>query len=383
MEQKRKQINNAKRQRKIFWGKFRKNFEEIILEKTYLKYSIQIWLINVILAILFSFLCLNTKQHLPMPLDLTLSVAFIAGILFEKKAYFFVPILTIIRHSIIHGLNLNLLTFGDDIIYLLEGFLVTYIVIILNKNYRKSVLYEQRFRHDIEMARIVQRTLLSKPFSIGKTKITGYIHQSMEVGGDFYYFRPFQKKYILITIGDVMGKGITASLIMSIIMSVFYEWGKKTLSPSEMFTKINKRVISLFNECRFFSTILYGVYNEETSEFNYASAGHNGVITKKDGTCEILESSGFPVGMYPNSTWTDKKIKIESGSKILLFTDGITEAQNKNGDYYTIDNVIKIAKKYNNSSGEELNKALLADISNFTKGNNEADDRAVIIMEVN
>ena len=67
----------------------------------------------------------------------------------------------------------------------------------------------------------------------------------------------------------------------------------------------------------------------------------------------------------------------------MLFTDGITEAQNKNGDYYTIDNVIKIAKKYNNSSGEELNKALLADISNFTKGNNEADDRAVIIMEVN
>ena len=87
--------------------------------------------------------------------------------------------------------------------------------------------------------------------------------------------------------------------------------------------------------------------------------------------------------MYPNSTWTDKTLKIESGSKILLFTDGITEAQNKNGDYYTIDNVIKIAKKYNNSSGEELNKALLADISNFTKGNNEADDRAVIIMEVN
>ena len=179
MEQKRKQINNAKRQRKIFWGKFRKNFEEIILEKTYLKYSIQIWLIIVILAVLFSFLCLNTKEHLPMPLDLTLSVAFIAGILFEKKTYFFLPILTIIRHLIIHRFNLNLLTLGDDIIYLLEGFLVTYIVIILNTNYRKSVLYEQRFRHDIEMARIVQRTLLSKPFSIGKTKITGYFHEGI------------------------------------------------------------------------------------------------------------------------------------------------------------------------------------------------------------
>lgn len=318
------------------------------------------------------------------PLDLFSFVLMVAAFLFGYRAFYFLPVALFARHAaLLFPSPASSQVLFSNFFVLVKWSVIVFITVFALYRYKEVKRYEARVKKDVDMARILQRSLVSRSFEIGSVKVIGYIHQCMQVGGDFYYFRPFKKKYVVLSVGDVMGKGITASFVMAIIMGVFYEWGKKSYLPSGVFEKLNKRLIELWGESAWFATVFYGVLNEETGEFCYASAGHQRALwLKASGDCVYLEAEGLPVGIYRERRWEDYTVRFSPGDRLILFTDGISEARNHAGEMYSYERLEQAASKFRGESLEEIRDGILEDVRRFSGKGFECDDTALVMMEV-
>ncbi len=343
--------------------------------------GLAICLMLIAAAFLQEFLLESSYQ----PPDLFFVPLAIAAILFGYAGICFVLPAVIVRHLVLYGYSLpSLIPFTNEIFIIFKWSLIIIITAFAMKKYREAYFYEQRFKRDLELARVLQRTLVPKPFNLGRIRVTGYIKQSMQIGGDFYYFRPFKRKYAMFAIGDVMGKGITAAIAMAVIMGIFYEWGVKSILPSSMLHKINRRIIRLWGESHLFSTVFYGILNENTGEFIHASAGHqSAILIGKTGEGKIITGDGLPVGMYTDMKWTNYHMMLEPGDKIILFTDGICEARNSKNEMYSVERLMSVVEKYRASEPEQIRNKIIDDLQKFTKQpHSVGDDKAIVIIEL-
>jgi hypothetical protein len=272
---------------------------------------------------------------------------------------------------------------GKDLMELAKWSFLSLLVIYAINKFGDLKRFEERMKMDVGLAKALQKTLLSKPFDLDNIRVMGYIHQCMEVGGDFYFFRPFKKKHVVLAIGDIMGKGIPASFVMGVVMSFFYEWGKKSFSPSFILDKINKRIIDLWGEGAWYSTLFYSIYDEVTRELTYANGGHQkGILIRAGGEISLLEAGGFPVGIFANNAWEERKVALAPGDRIILFTDGVSEARDPEGKLYTLQRFLDKLEEQKKSSLDVMLEAILNDVRSHAGPYFESDDVAVVMMEV-
>ena len=347
-------------------------------------YAGVICILIAFLAFLFEILDANRYQW---P-DIFFIPLLLSAIVFRYNGLWFILPAIIARYIVFYNNVLpSSLILVNELFVVLKWVVLVVITVFALEKFRAASLYEIRFKHDLDMAKLLQRTLVPKLFQSNKIRINGYIKQSMQIGGDFYYFRPFKQKYAMLAIGDVMGKGIAASIAMAIIMGLLYEWRAKKFSPSSMLRKINHRLINLWGNSQIFSTIFYGIVNLETNEFTYANAGHqNAVLVGWEGKAQIVEGSGVPVGMYSEVGWEDYHLSLCEGDKLILFTDGICETKNDKNELYSVDRLISVAEVYRHESGERLRMEILDSIQRFVGRRKvtqtDEDDKAIVILEV-
>ncbi|MBQ7567702.1 serine/threonine-protein phosphatase [bacterium] len=280
----------------------------------------------------------------------------------------------------------------DDMLYrylssvtfeLFEWVLASLGIIFAMRSYGVAKRNAGLMMRDLALARTLQMALVSKDYDMGSVRIAGRIKQCREIGGDYYYFRPFQSCKVVFCLGDVMGKGIPASMVTSIIMSFVYEWGKKTVSPAKVLANLNERLCSLWNsEASYFTTIFYAVYDEETSILTYATGGHHeAVYVGADGSTELLRTDGGIVGALECLTWEEKQIALKPGDRVIVFTDGVIEAHDPSGQMFTMDKALQAIGEARHGSINSIIDRLFAAVADFTGGVNE-DDVAVLVMEV-
>src|SRR5207253_1399684 len=142
----------------------------------------------------------------------------------------------------------------------------------------------------------------------------------------------------IFCLGDIMGKGISASLVMAMVLGFFYEWGKQSFSPSFILGKLNERLISVWGEdAPSFATLFYSIYDEESGELRFSCGGHHGALwLKQDGTVELLKNDGIPLGVFEAYEWEESVVTLSAGDRVVVFTDGVSEARNAGGDIYTM-----------------------------------------------
>lgn len=347
-------------------------------------YACAICILIILFAFVFEVLHTNAYQ-LP---DIFFIPLIISAIVFRYYGLFFILPAIVARYMALYGNVLpSSLTLVNEVFVVFKWLILVVITVFAFEKFRSASLHEIRFKHDLDMAKILQRTLLPKLFQSGKVRINGYIRQSMQIGGDFYYFRPFKQKYAMLAIGDVMGKGIAASIAMAIIMGFLYEWRISKFLPSKMMRKINHRLINLWGQSQIFSTIFYGIINIDTYDFTYANAGHqHAVLVGWEGKAQIIEGSGVPVGMYSEADWDDYHLSLSEGDKLILFTDGICETKNDKNEQYSVDRLISVAEVYRHESGERLRMEILNSIQKFAgrkkMTQSDEDDRAIVILEI-
>ena len=224
-------------------------------------------------------------------------------------------------------------------VHALEWTLVCTFAVITLKKWAVLRTIKKRTDDDLALAKSLQGSLARKTCRLRQVSIRGSIHQCDSVGGDFYYFRPFGKKMVSFCVGDVMGKGLSASLLMAMVMSFVYEWGKQSCNPAKIAARLSHRLSHLWDGRRgWFITIFYAILDEETGVLNYCAAGQQGGFLLREGRIiEIATECDPPLGVMDDYEYTPQSVHLEPGDHLLFFTDGAYEARSEEGELFGTD----------------------------------------------
>ena len=187
---------------------------------------------------------------------------------------------------------------------------------------------------------------------------------------------------LAIAVADVADKGVGAALYMAlsrtILRTFVFEYPDQ---PALAFNAANRRILADARTDMFVTTF-YGLIDPASGMLTYCNAGHNPpyVLRFVDNEPIPLRATGMPMGLFEDSQWTSRTIAIEAGDRLLLYTDGITEAQNGIGEFFGERRLLDVAQRHKSCSVEELQQAILADVHDFVGDAPQADDITLLVL---
>jgi serine phosphatase RsbU (regulator of sigma subunit) len=246
------------------------------------------------------------------------------------------------------------------------------------ENARLAVSYMEKQKQDNEMqiAANVQRALLPEklPEAPGYEFFASY-ESAQAVGGDYYDCLLLPNDKVCLAFGDVAGKGVPASLVMSRLSSVVQNTLEFVQSAGEAAERINHHMCANAVEGRFV-TFTLTIIDLKTHEMSLVIAGHmSPIIRKADGSVEEFpeEVVGLPLGVADGVPFDVVKRTLQPGETVVIYTDGVSEAMNPESDLYTVERLRDVISK-NTSRPSELGKIILADVKKHANGRYQNDD---------
>ncbi len=246
---------------------------------------------------------------------------------------------------------------------------------------------KRRFERELTQASEIQRVLLPRAApALSDYEIAADYKAARLVSGDYYdYVRVDEDRYG-IAIGDVCGKGIAASLIMAMCRSNLRSRAPENLSPASVLHSVNSSIFPDIREDMFVS-LLYLIVERGSNEITMARAGHEPPILYHRGSreVEVVETSGLAAGIDEGPVFKrsvkDYRFRMESGDILLLYTDGLIESLNSEGDEYGMDRLCRILVENSECAAQDLVSAITADVSRFSTGMAQTDDITLIAIE--
>jgi len=232
---------------------------------------------------------------------------------------------------------------------------------------------------ELERAREIQRDLLPKTLpQLPGVQLAGAWQPAKVVGGDYFDVVRLDSKRLGICIGDVAGKGITAALLMANLQASFRALATADAPPSVVCAKLNAFLCSNLAPGKFI-TLFYGVLDAERRTLTYESAGHcPALLLKKPGHVEALRGEGAVLGVLPDWIYRDSVAPLTAGDRLLLYTDGVTEAENKAGEEFGEERLVQAAHLADESA-ENTQRKIMEEVSLFC-GANFADDATLVVV---
>jgi sigma-B regulation protein RsbU (phosphoserine phosphatase) len=201
--------------------------------------------------------------------------------------------------------------------------------------------------------------------------------------GDFYDVLYLPDGKVAFIIADVVDKGVGAALYMSISCTLLRTFAlEHPENPEEIFLAVNRRILEDIQTDQFVSVFL-GVLEPKTGVLVYSNAGHNppALLRAGEQTAELLIRTGAPLGVMEELTWEMRQIHMRAGDVLVLYTDGVTDAENVDHDFYGLDRLLQAVRDNRSQPVELLRDAVLEDISAFRQDAALFDDIALMILK--
>jgi len=245
---------------------------------------------------------------------------------------------------------------------------------------------DKTLEREITLARNIQTSLLNgKTPSIEGGEVSGSSVPARLIGGDYFDFYPLVNGNLRIVIGDVMGKGIPAAMLMILTRGAFRSAAESTQSPGETLTAMNQAIYEDLRTLRSFVTLFCADWNPNTSVLTYANAGHNPPLLIKAKTNKVEELpkvKGIMVGGLPKQVYHELSIKLEEDDTVFFYTDGIVEAQNKDGDQYKLERLSQTLLENKDQGVGEIEKRVMESVNQFTQGVPQKDDITMVLLKI-
>lgn len=242
----------------------------------------------------------------------------------------------------------------------------------LNHHQRKAL------EQDLELAIKIQRNLLPENhLSVNGWDFCYHYSPAGTVSGDFCDFIKLDDQSVLFVLGDVSGKGISASLMMSHLHALIRSLLSFNLPVNEIVTRANR----LFCESTLsthYATMVFGKANK-AGNIEICIAGHNPPLLIKNGNVDILNATGVPVGLFSQLEYELVNIDLQKGNSLILYTDGLTEASVSEVEYGE-DRLREQLMKARNSSAKSIIDNILTDHKSFLKNSPPFDDITITVM---
>ncbi len=245
---------------------------------------------------------------------------------------------------------------------------------------------KQRIESELNTAAHIQLSMLPKNFSafsnLNLFDLYATMEPAKEVGGDFYDFFMPDDNHLALLIADVSGKGVPAALFMVMGKTIFRGSIRANAELHDIMTTVNK-ILCENNENGLFITVWAGLLDLTTGELTFCNAGHNPPLLKHNGNNfeYLTDVHGTVMGFLKKGNYTQSKITLTRGDKLYLYTDGITEAQNKGEELYEEDRLKTCLNAHINLSPKETLAAVKKDIDTFVNGAEQFDDMTMLMME--
>jgi len=243
-----------------------------------------------------------------------------------------------------------------------------------------SQLHEQE--HEIAEARAIQEGFLPKEIpQLAGYEIASAWQSARVVGGDYFDVLPFDEQSRGLCIADVAGKGMPAALLMSNLQAAVRGLASAALPPDELCVRLNALLCRNMASDRFV-TLFYAQLDGPSRRLRYTNAGHNApFVMRADGSYERLNEGGGILGVFPNQTFKLGEFHLQAGDRAVLFTDGVTEASDADGQEFGDERLLQVLRENRASSADELQKKVLTAASEFSRGAWH-DDATLLVLAV-
>ena len=247
----------------------------------------------------------------------------------------------------------------------------------------QQAMHELRQREEeIQEAHQVQERLV--PVDIPQVpgyEIDAAWRPARSVGGDYFDVLKFNEKSLAVCIGNVAGKGVPAALLMSNLQATVRGFAGLQVQPSDLCARVNRATLPYVGEDRFI-TFFYGLLDAPARRLSYVNAGHNPpLLVRRDGSCSRLREGGPVLALMPNWACPQGQVELAPGDRLILFTDGITEATDARGEEFEEERLIALVTTHRHLRPGAIREKIMAALREFT-GDKWNDDATLLVLAV-
>ncbi|HSD82566.1 MAG TPA: SpoIIE family protein phosphatase, partial [Anaerolineae bacterium] len=241
----------------------------------------------------------------------------------------------------------------------------------------------QVLEHELDLAREIQKSFLPECCpEVPGYELAAAWRSARRVGGDFYDFMLLANGNVGIGIADVADKGVPAALFMALSRTLMRATTMSGRTPSDALRRTNTLIIS---DARsdLFVTVFYGLLHPRSGNFTYANAGHNPPLwlNVRSGIVQRLLQHGMALGVIPDMPLSEHEIQIEPGDVLALYTDGVTEALNVEGEEFGVQRLEAVVQAHGTGSAEEIVAAIEAAVDEFVGNEPPFDDFTLVVLK--
>ncbi|WP_295590016.1 PP2C family protein-serine/threonine phosphatase [uncultured Methanobrevibacter sp.] len=246
------------------------------------------------------------------------------------------------------------------------------------ENIREIESEKERVNAELDIATKIQAAALpTEALETDEFIVNGYSHPAKEVGGDFFDYYMIDDDNLAIVIGDASGKGVPAAILAMITQVIIKQLIKHETDPSKVLCSLNNQII-VNNSESMFITIWLGIYNKSSKKIIFSNAGHNPPLIKENGEFKYLDiETGLVLGIMEDFGYVKEEITLTN--ELVLYTDGITDANNNRNEMYGEDRLLKFFNEFKSDEGPII--PLLNDISEFTEDAKQYDDMTILYLK--
>ena len=248
--------------------------------------------------------------------------------------------------------------------------------------YQQVVRHEQQLERDLSMARQVQLRLLPANCPVHEHgDFAARFLPARSIGGDLYDFVEYDANRSAIILGDVSGKAAPAALFAALVSGIMRSAAAAHPSPAEMLKLLNDALQERKLESQYV-TMLYAVWNDDNRTLQVANAGAVPPIFCRGGESTMLKVEGFPIGMFPEAEYEEFSVATQPGDAFIFISDGITDAENAQGEMYGTDRLSEILCGHRLAPAIQIADAVFADVARYQAGQPRFDDETILVLRV-
>lgn len=258
-------------------------------------------------------------------------------------------------------------------------------IAIENARLHKEEIGKQKIEEELAMARRIQQGLLPKESpKLSGLDIAGTSIPATTVGGDYYDFIKLDEHRLLVVVGDVSGKGMSAALYMSKIQGMIQFASAVYSSPKDILVEVNRKIYDGI-ERKSFITMIIALFDLSAKKVTICRAGHNPALIASNGQVSFLKLKGMGLGLEPGLIFGHEleifEEDLNPGKLFLFYSDGLTEAMNSNKEEFGEQRVRQVIKNYHAVSAKSLEESVIETVTRFRDGAEQNDDVTVVIVK--
>jgi sigma-B regulation protein RsbU (phosphoserine phosphatase) len=276
--------------------------------------------------------------------------------------------------------------YSDEDIDLLKTLASQAAIAFENSRLQKEKVLKQVMEEELQIARNIQMGLLPQSInSIDGIEVSGFYNPAKIIGGDFYDVIKISENKLLVIVADVSGKGIPAALYMSKVQAMIQFAASIFQSPKDILIEVNKQIHNKIDKKSFITTVV-ALFDLEKMKVKICRAGHNPVIYSVNGKFKLLKNKGMGLGLesevFFNDNLEETELDIDDDNVFVFYSDGLTEAMNRNREEFGTDKVMDIISLNRQNSCSLIQKEIINSVDIFRGSAEQNDDITLVITKI-